>query len=105
MTIRHTCRLRNRRQLVAIRALACMAIGSACSAREFASRTVTAPQPVARELTLVSLAVVAVGAGCGGLYLSYYASTAAGASIAAVIVGTYAVALVLGGALRARAVA
>jgi ABC-type Mn2+/Zn2+ transport system permease subunit len=50
-------------------------------------------------------AVVAVGAGCGGLYLSYYMSTAAGASIAAVIVGTYAVALVVGGALRRRAAA
>jgi ABC-type Mn2+/Zn2+ transport system permease subunit len=50
-------------------------------------------------------AVVAVAAGCGGLYLSYYASTAAGASIAAVVVGVYAVALALGAALRARGVA
>jgi ABC-type Mn2+/Zn2+ transport system permease subunit len=48
-------------------------------------------------------AVVAVAAGCGGLYLSYYAETAAGASIAAVIVGVYAVALPLGATLRTRA--
>ena len=64
MTIGHTCRLRNRRQLVAIRALACMAIGSACGA--FASRTVTAPQPVARERTLISL-TEGGGAYAGGL--------------------------------------
>jgi ABC-type Mn2+/Zn2+ transport system permease subunit len=50
-------------------------------------------------------AVVAVAAGCGGLYLSYYAETAAGASIAAVIVGVYAMALGVGAALRTRAVA
>ncbi|MCW2994160.1 MAG: metal transporter permease, partial [Conexibacter sp.] len=48
---------------------------------------------------------VAVAAGCGGLYLSYYASTAAGASIAAVIVGAYAVALAVGGVLRMRGAA
>jgi ABC-type Mn2+/Zn2+ transport system permease subunit len=40
-------------------------------------------------------AAVAVLAGFGGLYLSYYARTAAGASIAAVIVGVYAVALLI----------
>jgi ABC-type Mn2+/Zn2+ transport system permease subunit len=34
-------------------------------------------------------AAVAVAAGVGGLYLSYYAGTAAGASIAAVLVGAY----------------
>ncbi|HWH95017.1 MAG TPA: metal ABC transporter permease [Baekduia sp.] len=39
-------------------------------------------------------AAVAVLAGFGGMYLSYYARTAAGASIAAVIVGVYAAALV-----------
>jgi ABC-type Mn2+/Zn2+ transport system permease subunit len=50
-------------------------------------------------------AVVAIAAGCGGLYLSYYASTAAGASIAVVIVGAYAVALVAGAGLRARGAA
>jgi ABC-type Mn2+/Zn2+ transport system permease subunit len=42
---------------------------------------------------MVVAAAVAILAGCGGLYLSYYARTAAGASIAAVIVATYAVAL------------
>jgi ABC-type Mn2+/Zn2+ transport system permease subunit len=58
---------------------------------------------VARRMsTMMAIAaVVAVVAGCGGLYVSYYAETAAGASIAAVIVGTYAVALVAGAARRA----
>ena len=35
---------------------------------------------------------VAVVAGVGGLYLSYYAGTAAGASIAAMLVAAYLVA-------------
>jgi ABC-type Mn2+/Zn2+ transport system permease subunit len=35
--------------------------------------------------------LIAVVSGCGGLYLSYYAETAAGASIAAVLIGSYAV--------------
>jgi ABC-type Mn2+/Zn2+ transport system permease subunit len=57
------------------------------------------PAAVARAVTrrmstmMAVAAGVAVLAGCGGLYLSYYAETAAGASIAAVIVGAYAVAL------------
>jgi ABC-type Mn2+/Zn2+ transport system permease subunit len=37
-------------------------------------------------------AAIAVAAGIGGLYLSYYAGTAAGASIAAMLVATYVVA-------------
>jgi ABC-type Mn2+/Zn2+ transport system permease subunit len=45
---------------------------------------------------MVVAAGVAVAAGCGGLYLSYYAETAAGASIAVVIVGAYVVALGVG---------
>jgi ABC-type Mn2+/Zn2+ transport system permease subunit len=50
---------------------------------------------VARRMsTMMAVAAcVAVLAGTGGLYLSYYASTAAGASIAAVIVASYAAAL------------
>ena len=41
-----------------------------------------------RMSTMMAVAAaVAVARGCGGLYLSYYAETAAGASIAAVIVG------------------
>jgi ABC-type Mn2+/Zn2+ transport system permease subunit len=44
------------------------------------------------SMTIVA-AAIAVGAGIGGIYLSYYAGTAAGASIAAVMVGAYAVAL------------
>jgi ABC-type Mn2+/Zn2+ transport system permease subunit len=47
-----------------------------------------------RMSTMMAVAaLIAVGAGVGGIYLSYYAGTAAGASIAAVMVGAYAVAL------------
>ncbi len=54
-----------------------------------------------RMSTMMAVAAgVAVAAGCGGLYLSYYAETAAGASIAAVIVGAYVVALGAGAAGR-----
>lgn len=54
-----------------------------------------------RMSTMMAVAAgVAVAAGCGGLYLSYYAETAAGASIAAVIVGAYVVALGIGAAGR-----
>jgi ABC-type Mn2+/Zn2+ transport system permease subunit len=38
-------------------------------------------------------AVVAVAGSLGGLYLSYYANLAAGASVAAVFVGAYLVVL------------
>jgi ABC-type Mn2+/Zn2+ transport system permease subunit len=56
-----------------------------------------------RMSTMMAVAAgVAVAAGCGGLYLSYYAETAAGASIAAVIVGVYVVALGVGAAGRWR---
>jgi ABC-type Mn2+/Zn2+ transport system permease subunit len=47
-----------------------------------------------RMSTMMAVAAgVAVVAGFGGMYLSYYARTAAGASIAAVIVGVYLLAL------------
>jgi ABC-type Mn2+/Zn2+ transport system permease subunit len=65
------------------------------------------PAACARAVTqrmstmMVVAAGVAVLAGCGGLYLSYYARTAAGASIAAVIVATYAVALAVQATRRA----
>jgi ABC-type Mn2+/Zn2+ transport system permease subunit len=64
------------------------------------------PAACARAVTrrmstmMVVAAGVAILAGCGGLYLSYYAETAAGASIAAVIVGAYALALLLGATAR-----
>jgi ABC-type Mn2+/Zn2+ transport system permease subunit len=57
------------------------------------------PAACARAVThrmstmMVVAAGVAVVAGFGGMYLSYYARTAAGASIAAVIVGVYLLAL------------
>ena len=39
---------------------------------------------------------IAIGAGIGGLYLSYYAGTAAGASVAGTIVLVYLVAVAIG---------
>ena len=39
---------------------------------------------------MAAAAAIAVASGLGGLYLSYYAGTAAGASIAAVLVATWA---------------
>jgi ABC-type Mn2+/Zn2+ transport system permease subunit len=59
------------------------------------------PAACARSVThrmapmMAVAAAVAVLAGIGGIYLSYYARTAAGASIAAVIVGVYVVAVAL----------
>ena len=50
---------------------------------------------------LATASALAVAAGVGGLYLSYYASTAAGASVAVVMVGLYLVAAAAG-ALRRR---
>jgi ABC-type Mn2+/Zn2+ transport system permease subunit len=57
------------------------------------------PAACARALTtrmstmMAIAAAIAVGAGVGGIYLSYYAGTAAGASISAVMVGAYALSL------------
>jgi ABC-type Mn2+/Zn2+ transport system permease subunit len=58
----------------------------------------SAARLVARRMgpMMATSAAVAVAAGVGGLYLSYYAGTAAGASIAAVLVGAY----LLAGAAR-----
>jgi ABC-type Mn2+/Zn2+ transport system permease subunit len=54
----------------------------------------SAARLVARRMgpMMAASAAIAVLAGAGGLYLSYYASTAAGASIAAMLVGAYALA-------------
>jgi ABC-type Mn2+/Zn2+ transport system permease subunit len=62
----------------------------------------SAARLVARRMApmMAASAAVAVVAGAGGLYLSYYAGTAAGASIAAILVGAYLVAGIGGGALR-----
>jgi ABC-type Mn2+/Zn2+ transport system permease subunit len=60
------------------------------------------PAACARALTrrmstmMAVAATIAVAAGVGGIYLSYYAGTAAGASIAAVMVGAYALSLAAG---------
>jgi ABC-type Mn2+/Zn2+ transport system permease subunit len=67
-----------------------------------------APAATARLLTrrmgtlLVVAAAVAIVAAMGGLYLSYYAGTAAGASIAGVLVATYLVAAAARGLIPAR---
>jgi ABC-type Mn2+/Zn2+ transport system permease subunit len=62
----------------------------------------SAARMVARRMApmMAASAAVAVVAGAGGLYLSYYAGTAAGASIAAILVGAYLVAGLGRGALR-----
>lgn len=61
----------------------------------------SAARLVARRMApmMAASALVAVVAGAGGLYLSYYAGTAAGASIAAILVGAYLVAGIGRGAL------
>jgi ABC-type Mn2+/Zn2+ transport system permease subunit len=64
------------------------------------------PAATARLLTsrlgpmMVVSVLVAIGGAVAGIYLSYYAETAAGASVALVLVGTYLVALA-GSALKA----
>jgi ABC-type Mn2+/Zn2+ transport system permease subunit len=61
----------------------------------------SAARLVARRMApmMAGSAAIAVLAGAGGLYLSYYAGTAAGASIAAVLVGAYVAAGLARGAL------
>jgi ABC-type Mn2+/Zn2+ transport system permease subunit len=56
----------------------------------------SAARLVARRMApmMAASALVAVVAGAGGLYLSYYAGTAAGASIAAILVAAYLVAVI-----------
>ena len=61
-------------------------VGPAATARLVADRMV----PMMALATLL-----AILAGAGGLYLSYYADTAGGASIAAVVVGLFVVTSVL----------
>jgi ABC-type Mn2+/Zn2+ transport system permease subunit len=58
-------------------------VAPAAAARTLAQRVVT---------MLGVAAAIAVAAGIGGLYLSYYADTAAGASVAAIAAGAYALA-------------
>jgi ABC-type Mn2+/Zn2+ transport system permease subunit len=61
----------------------------------------SAARLVARRMApmMAASGAVAVVAGAGGLYLSYYAGTAAGASIAAILVAAYLVAGIGRGAL------
>jgi ABC-type Mn2+/Zn2+ transport system permease subunit len=82
--------------LVAVQGLGNLLVVAVLVGPAACARAVTRRMP-----TMMAVAAgVAVAAGCGGLYLSYYAETAAGASIAAVIVGAYAVALGVGAGLR-----
>jgi ABC-type Mn2+/Zn2+ transport system permease subunit len=62
-------------------------VGPAAAARRFGDRMAT---------TIVLAAALAVLAGVAGLYLSYYAGTAGGASVALAIVGVYLLSLPLG---------
>jgi len=84
--------------LVAVQGLGNLLVVAVLVGPAACARAVTRRMPAMMAVA----AGVAVAAGCGGLYLSYYASTAAGASIAAVIVGAYALALAVGGVLRGR---
>jgi ABC-type Mn2+/Zn2+ transport system permease subunit len=65
----------------------------------------SAARLVARRMgpMMAASAAIAIVAGIGGLYLSYYAGTAAGASIAAMLVGAYLAAGAARGALARRA--
>lgn len=84
--------------LVAVQGLGNLLVVAVLVGPAAAARAVTHRMPT----MMAAAAAVAVLAGCGGLYLSYYARTAAGASIAAVIVATYVVALGAGALLRRR---
>jgi len=78
--------------------------------KKLAAELLVAPAACARLLThrLGSMAVVssvfAIAGGIGGLYLSYYAGTAGGASIALCLVGAYLAVLAADAALRGRAI-
>ena len=68
-----------------------MLVGPAATARLVTHR-------LGRMMALAT--AIAAGGGAAGLYLSYYADTAAGASIAAVVVAVH-IAAVAGSALKA----
>ena len=85
--------------LVAVQGLGNLLVVAVLVAPAAAARALARRMPAMMALA----AAIAVLAGCGGLYLSYYAGTAAGASIAAVLVASYAVAQ-LAAAVRARSV-
>ena len=68
-------------------------VGPAAAARRLADRILP---------TMLLATAIAVLAGTAGLYLSYYAGTAGGASVAAAIVAAYLLALPLGRLLEVR---
>jgi ABC-type Mn2+/Zn2+ transport system permease subunit len=82
--------------LVAVQGLGNLLVVAVLVGPAACARAVTHRMPTMMAVA----AAAAVLAGTGGLYLSYYARTAAGASIAAVIVATYAAALAARGLRR-----
>ena len=70
-----------------------MLVGPAATARLWAHRLLP---------MMLAAALIAIASGAAGLYLSYYAGTAGGASVAAVVVGAYLVAHALREVLGAR---
>jgi ABC-type Mn2+/Zn2+ transport system permease subunit len=68
-------------------------VGPAAAARRLSDRMLP---------TMLLAAAIAALAGAGGLYLSYYAGTAGGASVAVAIVAAYLLCLPLGGWLATR---
>jgi len=85
--------------LVAVQGLGNLLVVAVLIAPAATARLVTRRMPA-----MMAVAVgVAVIAGVGGLYLSYYAGIAAGASIAVVLVGTHLVVATVAAAPRLRA--
>jgi ABC-type Mn2+/Zn2+ transport system permease subunit len=84
--------------LVAVQGLGNLLVVAVLIAPAAAARLVT------RRMTamMTASAAIAILAGAGGLYLSYYAGTAAGASIAGILVAAYLALGVLRGAVTAR---
>jgi ABC-type Mn2+/Zn2+ transport system permease subunit len=79
--------------LVAVQGLGNLLVIAVLVAPASAARRVARRMPAMLAIS----AAIAVAAGCGGLYLSYYAHTAAGASIAGMLLAAFAVAALASG--------
>jgi len=89
--------------LAAAIVVAVQGLGNLLAVAVFVGPAATARQLTERVAPMIALSVaIAVLAGIAGLYLSYYAGTAAGASIALAIVALYLLALPLGRLVSAR---
>ena len=84
--------------LVAVQGLGNLLVVAVLIAPASAARLLTRSMPA---MLAASVAIAILG-GVGGIYLSYHAGTAAGASIAAVLVAVYLVAAGAGGLRRTR---